>query len=109
MRAKLAALVVSLLSCTPSLASFTLLKSNSISNSGYNPETDFGKNGNLAVSTDAICSNDYVIRGYGCISGELEAYGISKRSYVAGLDDSQLIYLSDDYDTKSVYLYIFRN
>ena len=109
MRAKLAALVVSLLSCTPSLASFTLLKSNSISNSGYNPETDFGKNGNLAISTDAICSNDYVIRGYGCISGELEAYGISKRSYVAGLDDSQLIYLSDDYDTKSVYLYIFRN
>ena len=109
MRAKLAALVVSLLSCTPSLASFTLLESNSISNSGYNPETDFGKNGNLAVSTDAICYNDYVIRGYGCISGELEEFGIFKRSYVPGIDDSQLIYLSDDNISKSVYLYIFRN
>ena len=107
MKGKLALFAASLLFSTPSLASFTLSQSTTISS--YNPESDFGKNGYLSIATDDICSNDYVLDGYGCVTGELLDYGYDLAKYTFNVfTNNQLLNLSDDIDTNSVYLYIYR-
>lgn len=105
-----APLMIALYSSSP-IANISSTSSSSdiqVNISQYDPKYDFGSNGYLKVSTNEICSNDFVIEGYGCVTGELELLNAEASTLIPGLSKSQLIALTDNLETNSVYLYVFR-